>query len=109
MTPRIEPFFDATTSTFTYVIYEAPGSRCAIVDSVLDYDPHSGRTATLSADRVARFVRDQGLTVEWLMETHANPDHLSAAPYLRLQMRCRIAIGACIWRVPGAFYYVVHP
>ena len=103
MTPRIEPFFDATTSTFTYVIYEAPGSRCAIVDSVLDYDPHSGRTATLSADRVARFVRDQGLTVEWLLETHAHADHLSAAPYLRRQLGGRIAIGGGIRRVQGAF------
>ncbi|NMY89161.1 MBL fold metallo-hydrolase [Pseudomonas oryzihabitans] len=103
MTPRIEPFFDATTSTFTYVIYEAPGSRCAVVDSVLDYDPHSGRTATLSADRVARFVRDQGLTVEWLLETHAHADHLSAAPYLRRQLGGRIAIGEGIRRVQGAF------
>jgi glyoxylase-like metal-dependent hydrolase (beta-lactamase superfamily II) len=103
MTPRIEPFFDATTSTFTYVIYEAPGSRCAIVDSVLDYDPHSGRTATLSADRVARFVRDQGLTVEWLLETHAHADHLSAAPYLRRQLGGRIAIGEGIRRVQGVF------
>ena len=103
MTPRIEPFFDATTSTFTYVIYEAPGSRCAIVDSVLDYDPHSGRTATLSADHVARFVRDQGLTVEWLLETHAHADHLSAAPYLRRQLGGRIAIGEGIRRVQGAF------
>lgn len=103
MTPRIEPFFDATTSTFTYVIYEAPGSRCAIVDSVLDYDPHSGRTATLSADCVARFVRDQGLTVEWLLETHAHADHLSAAPYLRRQLGGRIAIGEGIRRVQGAF------
>lgn len=103
MTPRIEPFFDATTSTFTYVIYEAPGSRCAIVDSVLDYDPHSGRTATLSADRVARYVRDQGLTVEWLLETHAHADHLSAAPYLRRQLGGRIAIGEGIRRVQGAF------
>ncbi len=103
MTPRIEPFFDSTTSTFTYVIYEAPGSRCAVVDSVLDYDPHSGRTATLSADRVARFVRDQGLTVDWLLETHAHADHLSAAPYLRRQLGGRIAIGEGIRRVQGAF------
>ena len=103
MTPRIEPFFDATTSTFTYVIYEAPGSRCAIVDSVLDYDPHSGRTATLSADRVAAFVREQGLTVDWLLETHAHADHLSAAPYLRRQLGGRIAIGEGIRRVQGVF------
>ncbi|WP_338546108.1 MBL fold metallo-hydrolase [Pseudomonas benzopyrenica] len=108
MTPRIEPFFDATTSTFTYVIYEAPGSRCAIIDSVLDYDPHSGRTATLSADRVARFVRDQGLTVEWLLETHAHADHLSAAPYLRRQLGGRIAIGEGIRRVQGAFKEVFN-
>lgn len=108
MTPRIEPFFDATTSTFTYVIYEAPGSRCAIVDSVLDYDPHSGRTATLSADRVARFVRDQGLTVEWLLETHAHADHLSAAPYLRRQLGGRIAIGEGIRHVQGTFKEVFN-
>ncbi|MES2126253.1 MAG: MBL fold metallo-hydrolase [Pseudomonadota bacterium] len=101
--PLVEAFFDAGTSTVTYVVYEAPGSACAIVDSVLDYDPKSGRTSTGSADKVIDFVRAHGLTVQWLLETHAHADHLSAAPYLHGQLGGTVGIGAAICVVQDAF------
>ena len=83
MQPHIQAFHDDATSTLTYVVYDAPGGSCAIIDPVLDYDPKSGRTASVSADAVAAFVRAQDLTVVWLLETHAHADHLSGAPYLQ--------------------------
>lgn len=83
---EVQGLFDPATWTVTYVVHSGPGSDCAIIDSVLDYDPKSGRTRTASADRVIDFVREQGLKVQWILETHAHADHLSAAPYLRQQL-----------------------
>jgi glyoxylase-like metal-dependent hydrolase (beta-lactamase superfamily II) len=103
MTPQIQAFFDKTTSTVTYVVYEAPGSACAVIDPVLDYDPKSGRTATTSADQVIAFVRANGLTVEWLLETHAHADHLSGAPYLAAELGGQVGIGAAIRDVQRSF------
>ena len=103
MPANVEAFFDPVTATVTYVVYEAPGSRCAIIDSVLDYDPKAGRTSTAMADRVIAFIRAQRLTVDWLLETHAHADHLSAAPYLRQQLGGRIAIGEQIRTVQRTF------
>lgn len=104
MTPQIQAFFDPVTATVTYVVHEpAPGGACAIIDSVLDYDPKSGRTTTASADRVAAYVREHGLRTEWLLETHAHADHLSAAPYLQRQLGGTIAIGESIRTVQGVF------
>lgn len=103
MNPLIHALYDTTTNTYTYVVYEAPGTECAIIDSVLDYDPKSGRTATRSADKVIAFVRANNLTVRWLLETHAHADHLSAAPYLMEQLGGTIGIGAAICTVQHAF------
>ncbi len=103
MTPHIQGFFDQTTSTISYVVYEAPGSACAVIDPVLDYDPKSGRTSTGSADAVIAFVRAQGLTVEWLLETHAHADHLSGAPYLASQLGGQTGIGEAIRTVQKSF------
>lgn len=104
MTPQIQAFFDPATATVTYVVHElAPGGACAIIDSVLDYDPKSGRTSTASADRVTAYVREHGLRTEWLLETHAHADHLSAAPYLQRQLGGVIAIGQSIRTVQGVF------
>ncbi|WP_241068501.1 MBL fold metallo-hydrolase [Achromobacter insuavis] len=104
MTPQIQAFFDPATATVTYVVHEpSPGGACAIIDSVLDYDPKSGRTSTASADRVAAYVREHGLRTEWLLETHAHADHLSAAPYLQRQLDGVIAIGQSIRTVQGVF------
>lgn len=101
--PEVQGLFDPATWTVTYVVHSGPGSDCAIIDSVLDYDPKSGRTRTASADRVIAFVREQGLKVQWILETHAHADHLSAAPYLRQQLGGRIGIGSQITRVQKAF------
>lgn len=103
MKPLIEAFFDPATWTVSYVVYEAPGSACAIVDSVLDFDPKSGRTHFAAADRIIAFVKSKNLQVEWILETHAHADHLSAAPYLRKQLGGKIAIGEQICAVQDAF------
>ena len=103
MTPLVEAFFDKATWTVSYVVYDRPGGTCAVVDSVLDYDPKSGRTRTTSADRLIDFVREKDLTVEWLLETHAHADHLSAAHYLRKNVGGKIAIGAAIADVQSVF------
>lgn len=106
MNPHIQAFFDPVTATVTYVVHD--GSACAIIDSVLDYDPKSGRTHTGSADQVADYVRAQGLTLQWLLETHAHADHLSAAPYLQRQLGGVIAIGQSIRTVQGVFKRVFN-
>ncbi len=103
MRPTVQPFFDLNTGTMTYVVYEKPGSPCAIVDSVLDYDPKAARTSTRSADAVKTFVREQALEAVWILETHAHADHLSAAPYLKRELAGKIAIGESIRTVQGVF------
>jgi glyoxylase-like metal-dependent hydrolase (beta-lactamase superfamily II) len=99
----IRSFFDPATYTVTHVVSDPATKRAAIIDSVLDYDPKSGRTATRSADAVIAHVRDAGLTVDWHLETHAHADHLSAAPYLKAQLGGRIAIGEHIRDVQRVF------
>ena len=103
MSALIHSFLDEASSTYTYVVYETHASPCAIVDSVLNYDPASGRTDTAQADKVIAFVRERGLKVQWLLETHAHADHLSAAPYLRRQLGGKIAIGQSISKVQDVF------
>jgi glyoxylase-like metal-dependent hydrolase (beta-lactamase superfamily II) len=102
-TPQVQGFFDNATWTVTYVVHNGPGSACAIIDSVLDYDPKSGRTRTTSADQVIEFVRAHQLTVDWILETHAHADHLSAAPDLKKHLGGQIAIGEQITRVQKVF------
>jgi glyoxylase-like metal-dependent hydrolase (beta-lactamase superfamily II) len=106
--PQIQSFFDAATSTVTYIVHDGPGTDCAIVDPVLDYDPKSGRTRTASADQVIDFVTAQGLRVEWILETHAHADHLSAAPYLKSKLGGKIAIGHKITAVQQVFKQVFN-
>lgn len=103
MNPTVQPFFDPATWTWTYVVHAGPGSACAIVDPVLDYDPKSGRTRTASAQRVVNYVREQSLKVQWVLETHAHADHLTAATWLRAELGGRIAIGANITTVQNVF------
>ncbi|HEX4509107.1 MAG TPA: MBL fold metallo-hydrolase [Burkholderiaceae bacterium] len=98
-----ESFFEPTTGTITHVVACPVTRRCAIVDSVLDYDARSGRMTSTSAQAVVDWVQAQGLQVEWLLETHAHADHLSAAPWLRQRMGGRIAIGARITEVQRTF------
>ena len=101
--PQVEGFFDKATWTVTYVVHNGPGSDCAIIDSVLDYDPKSGRTRTIAADKVIAFVKAHQLNTKWILETHAHADHLSAAPYLKRHLGGQIAIGDQITRVQKVF------
>jgi glyoxylase-like metal-dependent hydrolase (beta-lactamase superfamily II) len=103
MNPQVESFFDPATHTITHVIFDRAGGSAAVVDPVWDFDPKSGRTATHQAERVAAFLREHKLKLEWILETHAHADHLSAAQYLRHHFGGRIAIGAEIRHVQNVF------
>lgn len=103
MKPVVTAFFDEATFTVSYVVKDPQSSSCAIIDSVLDYDPKSGRTDTRSADQVIAHVRENGLKVDWLLETHAHADHLSAAPYIQKQLGGTTAIGSHITEVQDVF------
>lgn len=100
---RIQTFFDSETSTATHLVWCATTRRAAVLDSVLDYDPKAGRTATHQADRLIAFANSRRLQVDWLLETHAHADHLSAAPYLQAQLGGQIGIGRNIREVQQVF------
>ena len=106
--PQVQAFFDPATWTVTCVVFDHPGGHCAIVDPVLDYDPKAGRTRTTSAGKVVDFVRAQQLTVQWILETHAHADHLTAAHHLRDVLGGQIAIGAAITQVQKVFKGIFH-
>jgi glyoxylase-like metal-dependent hydrolase (beta-lactamase superfamily II) len=99
----VEAFFDAQTGTVTYVVSERTSGAAAIIDPVLDYDPRAGRTSTASADRILDHVRTRGMSVQWILETHAHADHLSAARYLQGKVDGRVAIGERIREVQATF------
>jgi glyoxylase-like metal-dependent hydrolase (beta-lactamase superfamily II) len=101
--PDIASFFDPATFTVTYVVHDPATRDAAIIDSVLDFDPASGRTGTGSADAVIEHVTSQNLKVTWLLETHAHADHFSAAPYLQRRLGGQIAIGEHITQVQQVF------
>lgn len=101
--PDVKAFFDEPTNTVSYVVSDPATKKAAIVDSVLDYDPKSGRTSRASADAIIAYVREQGLEVEWLLETHVHADHLSAAPYLKDTVGGTLAIGSHIRTVQDVF------
>ena len=106
--PDVTAFFDAATSTISYVVADPAERRCAIVDSVRDYDPKSGRTSYDSANRIVEFVRRNDLGVDWILETHAHADHLSAAPYLKDKLGGTIGIGEHIREVQKTFANVFN-
>lgn len=103
MNPIVKTFFDPDTFTATHVVYDAPKGHAAIIDSVKDYDPKSGRTKTASADAVIAFVKETGLTVDWILETHVHADHLTAAPYLTEALKGQTGIGSKVDVVQGVF------
>ncbi len=100
---QVESFFDHASSTASYVAHDPATKMAAIIDSVLDFDAAAGRTDTASADAIIDYVRSTGFTVEWLLETHAHADHLSAAPYLQKHVGGTLAIGRDIIRVQEVF------
>ena len=103
MKPEVYGFFDEATFTVTYVVRDPGSMKCAVIDSVLDFDYASGRTDTRSADAVVAFIQDKGFEVEWLLESHVHADHLSAAPYLQEKLGGKIGIGANITIVQDTF------
>ena len=103
MRPHVESFFESATSTFTHVVYDHAGGRAAIVDPVLDFDPSTARTSNVSADKVLGFLREHRLAADWILETHAHADHLTAASYLKAQTGAQIAIGRGITHVQQRF------
>lgn len=106
--PLIKDFFDPETWTYTYVVYEGDASPCVIIDSVLNYDPKSGRTSTTSADEIITFVRAHQLQTVWILETHAHADHLTAAPYLQSHLGGQLVIGDHITSVQTVFKEVFN-
>lgn len=103
MKPHVAAFFDEATFTVSYVVADPSTKKAAIVDSVLDFDPASGRTGRASADAIIKFVRNSGLGIEWILETHVHADHLSAAPYLKAELGGAVAIGSNITAVQETF------
>ncbi|WP_170473399.1 MBL fold metallo-hydrolase [Ruegeria arenilitoris] len=103
MTPKVKAFFDQQTFTVSYVVQEPAGTACAIIDSVLDFDHASGRTGTQAADQIIEYVKDNGLKVQWILESHVHADHLSAAPYLQQELGGKIGIGKNIVVVQDTF------
>lgn len=107
MSPRsallVEGFFDPATWTISYLVLDQTTRQCALIDSVLDYDPKSGRTSHASADRLIQRVRELGATVQWILETHVHADHLSAAPYLQQALGGQLGIGQHITTVQKVF------
>lgn len=101
--PNVTAFFDPDTFTVSYVVADPESQQCAIIDSVLDYNPNAGRTQYTSAQAIVDFVKQNGLTVEWLIETHVHADHLSAAPWLQQQLGGKLAIGEHIRTVQDTF------
>jgi glyoxylase-like metal-dependent hydrolase (beta-lactamase superfamily II) len=108
--PDVRGFFDPVTATWSYVVY-ADGNadkRCAIIDSVLDYNIYSGRTKTASADRVIEFVKKKGLSVEWILETHIHADHLTASAYIKKVLGGKTAISSHLLEVLAAWEPIFH-
>jgi len=102
-TPHVEGHFDPATWTVSYIVLDPDTKQCALIDSVLDYDPKSGRTAHTSADRLIARVHELGASVQWILETHVHADHLSAAPYLKQQLGGQLGIGEHIKTVQTVF------
>lgn len=103
MKPEIRTFFDRETFTASHIVIDPATLSCAIIDSVLDFDPAAGRTSTKNADDLIAFVEARGLSVQWILETHAHADHLSAAPYLKERLGGRTGIGEHIRDVQAVF------
>ncbi|WP_020410730.1 MBL fold metallo-hydrolase [Hahella ganghwensis] len=103
MTPQVITFFDEPTNTFSYIVKDPASNACAVVDSVMDFDYPSGRTGYQSADEIIRYILDNRLSLEWIIETHVHADHLSAAPYIQEKLGGKLGIGNAITTVQQTF------
>jgi glyoxylase-like metal-dependent hydrolase (beta-lactamase superfamily II) len=101
--PTIKAFFDEPTNTISYLVADPATKRAAIVDPVLDYDHASGKASTKSADVILDEAEALGLTIDWVLETHAHADHLSGAPYIKLKTGAKVGIGEHIREVQKIF------
>jgi glyoxylase-like metal-dependent hydrolase (beta-lactamase superfamily II) len=101
--PQVRAFFDEPTNTVSYLVWDPATKRAAIIDSVLDFDVKSGRTGTRFAETILAALREEGLTVDWLLETHAHADHISAAPFLKQHTGAPVVIGEHIKAVQKVF------
>jgi len=106
--PIVKDFFHEDTNTFSYVVRDPATKACAIIDSVLDYDPASASTSTIHADKIIAYIKEQGLTVEWILETHVHADHLTAAQYLKAELGGKIAMSQKISVVQETFGAIYH-
>lgn len=106
--PDVKAFFDWRTSSFQYVVSDPASAQCAIIDPVLDFEEKSGSTATTNADQILAYIRAQGLTVAWILDTHPHADHFSAAPYLKRRTGAPTAIGAKVTEVQALWKSIYH-
>ena len=106
--PIVKDFFHEDTNTFSYVVRDPATKACAIIDSVLDYDPASASTSTIHADKIIAYIKEQDLTVEWILETHVHADHLTAAQYLKAELGGKIAMSQKIGIVQETFGAIYH-
>ncbi|MGB5627370.1 MAG: MBL fold metallo-hydrolase [Woeseiaceae bacterium] len=104
----VKAFFDEATFTVSYVVSDPATARAAIIDPVLDYDPASGRTSTSSADQVIAYVKENGLGIDWILESHVHADHISGAPYLKTKLGGQTAIGSGVTKVQSTFKSVFN-
>ncbi len=107
-TAQVKAFFDTQTNTFSYVVSDPETQRCAVIDSVLDYDAASATTKTEQADLIIAYIQENSLSVDWILETHVHADHLSAAQYLKQKLGGKIAISHKIEIVQQTFGEIYH-
>jgi glyoxylase-like metal-dependent hydrolase (beta-lactamase superfamily II) len=101
--PEVRAFFDEATNTVSYLVSDTAKGRAAVIDPVLDYDQATGRASVHSAEAILEAARAAGLTIDWVLETHAHADHLSAAPYIKLKTGAKVGIGEHIRKVQKIF------
>ena len=102
-TPEIRAFFDEPTNTVSYLVFDPATRTGAVIDPVLDFDHRSGKASTKSADAILQAAAEEGVTIDWVLETHAHADHLSAAPYIKLKTGAKVGIGEHINEVQKIF------
>ncbi|MEO9896803.1 MAG: MBL fold metallo-hydrolase [Paracoccaceae bacterium] len=103
ITPEVEAFFDEPTNTISYIVKDPTSDACAIIDSVMDLDYAAGRITHVSADLMIEHIKEHGLKLEWIIETHVHADHLSAAPYIQQKLGGKIGVGEGIMVVQKTF------